>query len=218
MKNIFILTCLIITFVNCKTLNCEHRTTDTEKAALSFDGNEKKSAGQNEKTVLLYEKDILKLELEDSLIYEDSQKKKKEKKQQKRFDVLYEILDRGAIFPIYRGALTKVIRNQKDFLDFLSLYGNVKNGNSIDFSKRAVVAICAGSFPTGGYGITFTSAIKEDKKLNLFFTVKQPQPEEIVTQAFTSPYIILSVEADSNTEIIIHTENVKSKYNAPVFE
>ena len=83
------------------------------------------------------------------------------------------------------------------------MYGNSLKAPVIDFSKKAVVIAAAGPFNTGGYSIAPVSAIKTGKIINLVFEVKSPGPKDMVTQAFTRPYVIVSVDAEPDTEIFI---------------
>ena len=113
----------------------------------------------------------------------------------------YEILIQGNNF---KTGLPSIVKSQEDLQTLYSvLYGNSLKAPAIDFSKKAVVIAAAGPFNTGGYSIVPVSAIKTGKVINIVFEVKSPGPKDMVTQAFTHPYVIVSVDAEPDTEIFI---------------
>ena len=114
---------------------------------------------------------------------------------------VYEILIQGNNL---KTGLPSIVKSQEDLQTLDSvLYGNSLKAPVIDFSKKAVVIAAAGPFNTGGYSIVPVSAIKTGKIINLVFEVKSPGPKDMVTQAFTRPYVIVSVDAEPDTEIFI---------------
>ena len=114
---------------------------------------------------------------------------------------VYEILIQGNNL---KTGLPSIVKSQEDLQTLYSvLYGNSLKAPLIDFSKKAVVIAAAGPFNTGGYSIVPFSAIKTGKIINLVFEVKSPGPKDMVTQAFTRPYVIVSVDAEPDTEIFI---------------
>ena len=113
----------------------------------------------------------------------------------------YEILIQGNNF---KTGLPSIVKSQEDLQTLYSvLYGNSLKAPVIDFSKKAVVIGAAGPFNTGGYSIVPVSAIKTGKIINLVFEVKSPGPKDMVTQAFTYPYVVVSVDAEPDTEIFV---------------
>ena len=118
----------------------------------------------------------------------------------------YEILIQGNNF---KTGLPSIVKSQEDLQTLYSvLYGNSLKAPLIDFSKKAVVIAAAGPFNTGGYSIVPVSAIKTGKIINLVFEVKSPGSKDMVTQAFTRPYVIVSVDAEPDTEIFIEINGV----------
>ena len=114
---------------------------------------------------------------------------------------VYEILIQGNNL---KTGLPSIVKSQEDLQTLYSvLYGNSLKAPLIDFSKKAVVIAAAGPFNTGGYSIVPVSAIKTGKIINLVFEVKSPGPKDMVTQAFTRPYVMVSVDAEPDTEIFI---------------
>ena len=113
----------------------------------------------------------------------------------------YEILIQGNNF---KTGLPSIVKSQEDLQTLYSvLYGNSLKAPVIDFSKKAVVIGAAGPFNTGGYSIVPVSAIKTGKIINLVFEVKSPGPKDMVTQAFTYPYVVVSVDAEPDTVIFV---------------
>lgn len=71
--------------------------------------------------------------------------------------------------------------------------------SKIDFEKEALVFVFAGTFNTGGYGIKVDSIKRTVKnKISAVFSVTSPNPDSIVTQAFTNPSIIVSIRVGKN--------------------
>ncbi|PIE98599.1 MAG: hypothetical protein CR988_02495 [Treponema sp.] len=107
---------------------------------------------------------------------------------------------------------TTVIRDNVGLKDLYErLYGHKKNIPYIDFSKEAVVVVNAGTFNTGGYSIHFKSSEKIKNVLKLVFFVQGPDPNEMVTMAFTNPYIILKVALDKDTQVEVEISGAKGR-------
>ncbi|AGT44426.1 dentilisin complex subunit PrcB [Treponema pedis] len=122
--------------------------------------------------------------------------------------ICYEVLISGTNI---KNGIPSLIRNQDELNRLYSvLYGGNLKPPKIDFNKNAVVAVSAGPFSTGGYSIELVSAIKTNNILNLLFRVKEPAWDEAVTQAFTRPYLIISINAEPSTVIIVNTEDMQN--------
>ena len=112
-----------------------------------------------------------------------------------------EILIQGNNFKI---GLPSIVKTQEDLQTLYSvLYGNSLKAPVIDFSKKTVVIAAAGPFNTGGYSIVPVSAIKTGKVITVVFEVKSPGPKDMVTQAFTHPYVVVSVDAEPDTVVFV---------------
>ena len=61
-------------------------------------------------------------------------------------------------------------------------------------SGRSVAALFAGSRPTGGYHVQIERVTAEDDRLRIRYRVLGPDPGLIVTQALTSPYVVVLVD------------------------
>ena len=119
-----------------------------------------------------------------------------------RVDISYEILEEGNYGAEFG---TAVIENQKD-LD--RLYARLHDRSDrpapkIDFKRKKVIAVCAGRFNTGGYGIRLHSAVYTKDGLETVFAISAPEPAQIVTQAFTTPYLIISIDVSPSERVSV---------------
>jgi len=129
-----------------------------------------------------------------------------------RIEVAYEILEEGSYGAQFG---TAVIENQAD-LD--KLYAFLHGHSSppapkIDFTQKKVIAVRAGPFNTGGYGIHLYSAIYTQDGLETVFLITAPAPTQIVTQAFTTPYLIISIDVPSSTPVSVKLQGYKPGFD-----
>lgn len=71
----------------------------------------------------------------------------------------------------------------------------------VDFENQAIIVASGGTFSTGGYSVELDSAVLTKNTLELTFVVLSPSPTDLVTQAFTYPYIVILVEVNEATDI-----------------
>ncbi len=64
---------------------------------------------------------------------------------------------------------------------------------SVNLNQNSVVAFFLGQKRTGGYSVRFVRAERNDSTLVIVLQISQPAPGSAVTQAFTSPHIVLEV-------------------------
>jgi len=64
---------------------------------------------------------------------------------------------------------------------------------SVDFSQYRVVAFFWGQKPTGGYGLQLQGTRLVGDTLRVTLRLNSPPPGAIVTQALTSPFVMLEV-------------------------
>ena len=129
-----------------------------------------------------------------------------------RVDVSYEILEEGNYGAEFG---TAVIENQKD-LD--RLYARLHDRSDrpapkIDFERKKVITVCAGTFNTGGYGIKLYSAIDIKDGVETVFLITAPEPTQIVTQAFTTPYLIISIDVPSSKPVFVKLQRYKPEFD-----
>lgn len=74
---------------------------------------------------------------------------------------------------------------------------NIKGGDAappkVDWTKEMVVAVFMGARPTGGYAVRVQGVAAEKGKLVVTVAERKPGPNDIVTQAFTSPFAMVAV-------------------------
>ena len=129
-----------------------------------------------------------------------------------RVDVSYEILEEGNYGAEFG---TAVIENQKD-LD--KLYARLHDRSDrpapkIDFERKKVIAVRSGPFNTGGYGIKLYSAIDIKDGVETVFLITAPEPTQIVTQAFTTPYLIISIDVPSSKPVFVKLQRYKPEFD-----
>ena len=129
-----------------------------------------------------------------------------------RIEVAYEILEEGSYGAQFG---TAVIENQAD-LD--KLYAFLHGHSSppapkIDFTQKKVIAVRAGPFNTGGYGIHLYSAKYTQDGLETVFLITAPAPTQIVTQAFTTPYLIIGIDVPPSTPVSVTLQGYKSGFD-----
>ena len=129
-----------------------------------------------------------------------------------RVDISYEILEEGNYGAEFD---TAVIENQKD-LD--RLYARLHDRSDrpapkIDFERKKVIAVRSGPFNTGGYGIKLYSAIDTKDGVETVFLITAPEPTQIVTQAFTTPYLIISIDVPSSKPVFVKLQRYKPEFD-----
>lgn len=129
-----------------------------------------------------------------------------------RVDISYEILEEGNYGAEFG---TAVIENQKD-LD--KLYARLHDCSDrpapkIDFERKKVIAVRSGPFNTGGYGIKLYSAIDTKDGVETVFLITAPEPTQIVTQAFTTPYLIISIDVPSSKPVFVKLQRYKPEFD-----
>ena len=127
-------------------------------------------------------------------------------------EVAYEILEKGSYGREFAPA---VIENQAD-LDklYALLHGQSSSpAPKIDFKRKKVIAVRAGPFNTGGYGIHLYSAKYTANGLETVFLISTPEPGQIVTQAFTTPYLIISIDVPPSTPVSVTLQGYKPGFD-----
>jgi len=94
-------------------------------------------------------------------------------------------------------AATEVFSTRAAFEEFR---GGAGSTNSLPpspplevFDTRMVIAVFMGARSTGGYGVEITSVDQRKDGLVVNYKTSAPAPGDMVTQAFTQPYHIVSV-------------------------
>ena len=100
---------------------------------------------------------------------------------------------------IIQARAQKVIQNSEDFQKLLNEIGSLKLLVEPDFSKYTVIAVFQGQQPTGGYSIEINKVKETRDKIQVYIIETFPDPNDVVTQALTSPYHIITI-AKTNKE------------------
>lgn len=129
-----------------------------------------------------------------------------------RIEVAYEILEEGSYGREFAPA---VIENQADLDKLYALLHEQSSSPApkIDFTQKKVIAVRAGPFNTGGYGIHLYSAKYTQDGLETVFLITAPEPGQIVMQAFTTPYIIIDVDVPPSTPVSVTLQGGKSGFD-----
>ncbi len=125
-----------------------------------------------------------------------------------RIEVAYEILEKGSYGREFAPA---VIENQADLNKLYALLHGQSSSPApkIDFKREKVIAVHAGPFNTGGYAIHLYSAIDTQDGLETVFLITAPEPGQIVTQAFTTPYLIIGIDVPPSTPVFVKLQGYK---------
>jgi hypothetical protein len=111
----------------------------------------------------------------------------------------YQILDRGANAAYQETEPRAFLANNPT--RFAEVW-NLAVGNriprppapSVDFRTRSVAAFFWGLKPTGGYAMEVVGVTYGGEVARVILNLQSPRPGAIVTQALTSPYVILELE------------------------
>jgi hypothetical protein len=72
---------------------------------------------------------------------------------------------------------------------------------AVDFGKETAVFLLAGRRSTGGYAIEVRGAAVDGTTLVVDAAIKGPPPGGIVTQALTSPFVVVAVTTKSAKDV-----------------
>jgi hypothetical protein len=94
-------------------------------------------------------------------------------------------------------ARTVVIRKAADWPALWREHAGDTKPPAVDFAKAMVIAVFAGMRPTGGYAVEITQIESRDGGVVVTYRERRPSPEDIVTQALTAPFHIVSAPAQA---------------------
>lgn len=114
-----------------------------------------------------------------------------------------------------------VYRSEGEFASFWAdLHANqstTPDVPSVDFESQIVVAIVLGERETGGYSVDIDQVMadEEEGEMRVEFTETVPEEECAVTQAFTSPYVVATVDlqdvpVDPDDDVSFSSEETRS--------
>ena len=123
----------------------------------------------------------------------------------------WEILSQGSM-SAYRDAAPYALLavSEQAFKHIWSLVGGNRlprpNPPEIDFNRQSVAAFFWGMKRSGGYSIEVLDVKLTGNILKIQLNLKRPPPGSIVTQALTSPYILIAVEGKPH-EVRFYDQN-----------
>ncbi|MGM0567832.1 MAG: protease complex subunit PrcB family protein [Elusimicrobiota bacterium] len=77
----------------------------------------------------------------------------------------------------------------------------------LNFKRKKIAAVFMGQKPTGGYAVNITGIEYGSGVLSVRYEYKEPSPDSMLTQAFTSPFHIVSFESVSHEEVRFLKDN-----------
>lgn len=103
------------------------------------------------------------------------------------------------------------ISNPRDLDKVASLpSGNLSMNQlrALDLEREHLVLVGLGQKPTGGYGLTLQSAEIVDDVLQLALNVRKPAPDAMVTQALTTPCVVIAISPDKWEQLRVSGEGM----------
>ncbi len=106
----------------------------------------------------------------------------------------HRIIAQGA-YGRYQGtaARTAYASTEAEYLSSWAALVTAGDPPPVDFTREHAVFLLAGQRPTGGYAIAVKAIRREPDTLVLDATVTPPPADAIVTQALTSPFVVLAI-------------------------
>jgi hypothetical protein len=106
------------------------------------------------------------------------------------------------------------IASSEDFKNVLSGFEKLQMSDkkmplpNIDFSKFGVIFVAMGQKPTGGYSLSFDASLSSQagNKATIGIRFNRPDQGAVLTQAITSPYIMLKLSKECCSKVIIIDE------------
>jgi hypothetical protein len=90
---------------------------------------------------------------------------------------------------------TIVVRAETDWSELWRTHVGDGARPDVDFSRRIVVGVFAGSRPTAGYRIAIAGTSKDGDTLVVEYVEHRPAPDMMVAQVQTSPFHLAAVPA-----------------------
>lgn len=72
-----------------------------------------------------------------------------------------------------------------------------------DFSREHLLLVAAGRKPSGGYGVALEDSRMEGDTLEVTMALRSPSPDQMVTQALTSPCAVVAVPAEGWDTLLV---------------
>ncbi|MEX0606169.1 MAG: protease complex subunit PrcB family protein [Marinobacter sp.] len=94
---------------------------------------------------------------------------------------------------------------------FRSLNGqmlSLDSASSLDFQREHLLVVAMGRKNTGGYGLTLADAAMKNSTLAVTTRVHSPAPDSMVTQALTTPCVVLAVTANDWDKVVVRGDGL----------
>jgi hypothetical protein len=108
------------------------------------------------------------------------------------------------LVPVARGQMSGVtaaaqivVRSNAEWEKLWKSHAAAQPLPAVDFTREMVAAVFLGSRPTGGFSVEIVDGRREGEALVLDYVERRPSPDAITTQALTSPFHIVRVEAQA---------------------
>lgn len=125
--------------------------------------------------------------------------------------VSFSVLDQGTAAQAFAVRKNYAIYDAGEFATFWKkVHGENAKVPYIDFSKQYVLAVFAGTEPSGGYSIGVSKVVKSGTQLAVTVTIEKPGISCVVTQALTTPYEFVAVDSSAAMKLT-HTEETTTK-------
>lgn len=112
-------------------------------------------------------------------------------------ELTWEVLARGSQAVGFDSATYELVTSEEQLISLWNrAHGSLLTVPAlprVDFQRETVVALFAGSKPTGGYGVSVERVTEEGGELYLDVAFTSPGEGAITTQALTSPWVMVRV-------------------------
>lgn len=72
----------------------------------------------------------------------------------------------------------------------------------LDWNKQQVVLLAMGEKNTGGYNIAIEKVVESDKEILIYYKTSGPKKGDMVTQAFTAPYVLYTIDNEKDLPVV----------------
>lgn len=107
--------------------------------------------------------------------------------------------------------------SQKALQAFRSLNGqmlSLDSASSLDFQREHLLVVAMGRKNSGGYGLTLMNTVMEGSTLAVTTRVHTPAPDSMVTQALTTPCVVLAVTAGYWDRVVVRGDSLTNMTRA----
>lgn len=107
--------------------------------------------------------------------------------------VEFSVLATGTMSSYEGGRAAELIEDADEWRRVWRTIGGTRPRPDVNFETRAVVVVFQGRQPTGGYSIAVEKIRRDGTLLAISTSERRPASEDVTAQAFTSPFVAVSV-------------------------